>query len=124
MVLFRQILALTIPLARLCRAFDASSRTCPEYTRLCLTSFIWCDREGQSQNHNDCSWPENVYPTIPKDYAGPPAIILRGAVYNVSWTGANQNYPVQLTWDLPCITDGGNCVNESRIFWQYSQSAQ
>lgn len=103
------------------RAWDPSKRICPSYTRLCFTSFIWCDREVENNDY-DCSWPENAYPVHADDYPGPPAVISRGIDYNLSWTGADPNYPVQLEWQLPCISDGWNCgSDDDRVRWQYSQ---
>jgi len=66
--------------------------------RPCLTSFIWCNTQGSNDDHYDCHFPPNVWPTTEPTYAGPPAVLEWYETYNISWKFHDPNYPVMISW--------------------------
>lgn len=82
-------------LAAVASALSEPSIKCYENDRLCLTSFVWCDR-GKG-NALDCFYPPG---TRPLGVETATAAVFRDRKHSLSWTGSflPTGEPVELAW--------------------------
>ena len=95
-----------------CAAFgwDPSQRDCDNHP-LCLTSFKWCDVNGEG-----CYFPDGAYPTTanPTHDESLYALLLENKKFTVSWKTRPQkkDVPVRVQW----VIDGGATWEKSRRY--------
>lgn len=73
-------------------AFDPAQDTSCDDQGICLSSFIWCDRDGE-----DCAYPEGADALIPGATA-PFAVLYHHVKYDIRWRQAQPGTDVLVEW--------------------------
>ncbi|CAP71409.1 uncharacterized protein PODANS_6_2250 [Podospora anserina S mat+] len=96
-------------------AFDPATDTTCNDQGICLSSFIWCDKNGQS-----CSYPEGADALIPSSTAASYAVLYHHVEYEIRWRQAKRDTDVLIEWlfdGSPFQSEEEKSARELPVMW-------
>lgn len=90
------VVASLLYLTTLGLAYSQKEHSCDGGT-ICLTSFVWCDTNYEG-GKRACDYGDDALAIYPIDFIDPDAIIDGSKEHKITWTGADTDYPVMVSW--------------------------
>ncbi|KAK4204936.1 hypothetical protein QBC40DRAFT_216214 [Triangularia verruculosa] len=101
-------------------AFDPAKDTTCNDQGICLSSFIWCDQNGQA-----CAYPEGTDALIPGSTAAPYAVLYHNVKYDLRWRQAQPGTDVLIEWlfDGSPFQEDGKSASGLPVMWSTNVTA-